>query len=66
MASKISPDDKGTLQKAKEFYGRSWRKEVALAWFSGNYQGLDGNTASALQQIRNGERNWNIQNVRIG
>jgi hypothetical protein len=66
MTSKISPDDRATLQKAKAFYGKFWRKDIAHAWFSGDYRGIDSNIASALQQIRNSERDWNIDTVRIG
>ena len=65
MASSITSKDKATLQKAKLFYGRSWRNDVAHAWFTGDYQGLDRVTASALQQIRNSEREWNILTVRM-
>lgn len=62
----ITLADMDVLKKARAFYGRTWRKDIQDAWFNGDYKGLDTNTASALQRIRNKERDWSLHKVKLG
>ena len=64
--AKISDRDKEILRQAKTYYGKMWRQCVEVAWYSGNYDGIDQRILSALQSTRNDpNRKWGIRNVKI-
>lgn len=54
------------LLKAKAYYGKDWRNKLDIAWMYGRYGGIDPETASTLQSIRNDpNRKWNVDEVEV-
>lgn len=50
---KTSPTLNQALTTAIEHYGRRWKKDIAVAWETGNYKGLHPQAAAELQKARN-------------
>lgn len=54
-SEKTQPNLEEALKKAIKAYGRTWRKDISMAWSTGNYGPLkdDWNTVAVLQNARN-------------
>lgn len=50
----ITNEQKNTIDRAKELFGKEWKNEIKRAWRTGVYRwGLDSNEIAELQRLRN-------------
>lgn len=51
--SPLTDEELAAIKAWKDVYGKAWKKCLHNAWMAVYYPGLDDNTASTLQRIRN-------------